>query len=67
MQLNRIKVVRGYKAPLRIAGRFSVVAPNRRAAVYRRPGQSGRGNQYYLYPHLAGLAVSGSGYQSLRP
>ncbi|HBV3119836.1 TPA: IS3 family transposase [Klebsiella pneumoniae] len=29
MQLNRIKAVRGYKAPHRIAGRPSVVAPNR--------------------------------------
>ncbi|HIE6453631.1 TPA: IS3 family transposase [Serratia marcescens] len=29
MQLNRIKAVRGYKAPQRIAGRPSVVAPNR--------------------------------------
>lgn len=28
-QLNRIKAVRGYKAPRRIAGRPSVVAPNR--------------------------------------
>ncbi|HFF8434072.1 IS3 family transposase [Serratia marcescens] len=29
MQLNRIKAMRGYKAPRRIAGRPSVVAPNR--------------------------------------
>lgn len=29
MQLNRIKAVRSYKAPRRIAGRPSVVAPNR--------------------------------------
>ncbi|BCY50402.1 hypothetical protein TUM12129_50930 (plasmid) [Klebsiella pneumoniae] len=29
MQLDRIKAVRGYKAPRRIAGRPSVVAPNR--------------------------------------
>jgi putative transposase len=29
MQLNRIKAVRGYKAPRRFAGRPSVVAPNR--------------------------------------
>ncbi|MEP8682024.1 IS3 family transposase [Enterobacter ludwigii] len=29
MQLNRIKAVRGYKVPRRIAGRPSVVAPNR--------------------------------------
>ncbi|MDH8117818.1 IS3 family transposase [Escherichia coli] len=29
MQLNRIKAVRGYKAPRRITGRPSVVAPNR--------------------------------------
>ncbi len=29
MQLNRINAVRGYKASLRIAGRPSVVAPNR--------------------------------------
>lgn len=29
MQLNRIKSVQGYKAPRRIAGRPSVVAPNR--------------------------------------
>lgn len=29
MQLNRIIAVRGYKAPRRIAGRPSVVAPNR--------------------------------------
>lgn len=29
MQLNRINAVRGYKAPRRIAGRPSVVAPNR--------------------------------------
>lgn len=29
MQLNRIKAVRGYKAPDRIAGRHSEVAPNR--------------------------------------
>ncbi|MGE6223036.1 IS3 family transposase [Aeromonas media] len=29
MQLNRIKAVRGYKAPHRITGRPSVVAPNR--------------------------------------
>jgi len=29
MQLNRIKAVRGYKAPRRIAGRPPVVAPNR--------------------------------------
>lgn len=28
MQLNRIKAMRGYKAPRRIAGRPSVVAPN---------------------------------------
>ena len=28
MQLDRIKAVRGYKAPRRIAGRPSVVAPN---------------------------------------
>lgn len=29
MQLNRIKAIRGFKAPRRIAGRPSVVAPNR--------------------------------------
>ncbi len=29
IQLNRIKAVRGYKAPRHIAGRRSVVAPNR--------------------------------------
>lgn len=29
MQLNRTKAVRGYKVPRRIAGRPSVVAPNR--------------------------------------
>ncbi|WP_431810088.1 IS3 family transposase [Jejubacter sp. L23] len=29
MQLNRIKAVRGYKAPRRIVGRPSIVAPNR--------------------------------------
>lgn len=29
MQLNLIKAVRGYKAPRRIVGRPSVVAPNR--------------------------------------
>lgn len=29
MQLNRIKAIRGYKAPRRITGRPSVVAPNR--------------------------------------
>lgn len=29
MQLNRIKAVRGYKAPRRIAGRPSIIAPNR--------------------------------------
>lgn len=29
MQLNQIKAVRGYKVPCRIAGRPSVVAPNR--------------------------------------
>lgn len=29
MQLNRIKAVRGYKSPNRIAGRPAVVAPNR--------------------------------------
>lgn len=29
MQLNRLKAVRGYKAPSRISGRPSVVAPNR--------------------------------------
>ncbi|WP_227628228.1 IS3 family transposase [Klebsiella oxytoca] len=29
MKLNRIKAVRGYKAPRRIAGRPSIVAPNR--------------------------------------
>lgn len=29
MQLNRIKAVRGYKVPRRIAGRPSVVASNR--------------------------------------
>ena len=29
MQLNRIKAVRGYKAPRRVSGRPSVVAPNR--------------------------------------
>lgn len=29
MQLNRIKAVRGYKAPHRIVGRPSMVAPNR--------------------------------------
>lgn len=29
MQLNRIKAIRGYKAPRRMSGRPSVVAPNR--------------------------------------
>lgn len=29
MQLNRIKAVRGYKAPRQIAGRPYLVAPNR--------------------------------------
>ncbi len=29
MQLSRLKAVRGYKAPLRIAGRPSAIAPNR--------------------------------------
>ena len=29
MRLNRIKALRGYKVPRRIAGRLSVVAPNR--------------------------------------
>jgi len=29
MQINKIKAVRGYKAPRRIAGRPSIIAPNR--------------------------------------
>lgn len=29
MQLNRVKAVRGYKTSRRIAGRHSIVAPNR--------------------------------------
>jgi putative transposase len=29
MQVNKIKAVRGYKAPRRIAGRPSIIAPNR--------------------------------------
>lgn len=40
MQLDRIKAVRGYKAPRRIAGRPSVVAPNlvqRQFTVVRPP------------------------------
>ena len=40
MQLDRIKAVRGYKAPRRIAGRPSVVAPNlvqRQFTVVRAP------------------------------
>ncbi|WP_217809421.1 IS3 family transposase, partial [Lonsdalea britannica] len=41
MQLNRIKAVRGYKSPRRIAGRPSVVAPNRvqRAFTVVKPNQ----------------------------
>ncbi|MGY0157551.1 IS3 family transposase [Edwardsiella tarda] len=41
MQLNRIKAVRGYKAPRRIAGRPSVVVPNRvkRAFTVVKPNQ----------------------------
>lgn len=41
MQLNRIKAVRGYKSPRRIAGRPSVVAPNRvqRAFTVLKPNQ----------------------------
>ena len=64
MQLNRIKAVRGYKAPRRIAGRPLVVAPNR---VQRQFTVVRANHRYYLYPHLAGLAVSGGGYRSLRP
>ncbi len=60
MQLNRIKAIRGYKAPRRIAGRPSVVAPNRvqrQFTVVRA----------HLHSHLAGLVVSGGGYRPLRP
>lgn len=41
MQLSRIKAVRGYKAPRRIAGRPSVVAPNRvqREFTVAKPNQ----------------------------
>lgn len=50
MQLNQIKAVRGYKAPRRIAGRPSVVTPNRvqRQFTVVRANQVHR---YYLYPH----------------
>lgn len=51
MQLNRIKAVRGYKVPHRIAGRPSVVVPNRvqrQFTVVRAnnlaPSMSRRGN-----------------------
>lgn len=44
MQLNRIKAVRGYKAPCRITGRLSVVAPNR----IQRQGTVMRANQVWV-------------------
>ncbi len=68
MQLNRIKAVRGYKAPRRISGRPSVIAPNRvqrQFTVVR--ANSGPGHRHHLHPHLAGLVVSGGGYRPLRP
>ncbi len=67
MQLNRIKAVRGYKAPRRITGRPSVVAPNR----VQRQFTVARANQVWVtditYIRTAGMVVSGGGYRSLRP
>ena len=66
MQLDRIKAVRGYKAPRRIAGRPSVVA------LISCSGSSPlSGPPVWVtditYIRTAGLAVSGGGYRSLRP
>ncbi|SUG70298.1 Insertion element IS600 uncharacterized 31 kDa protein ISO-S3 31 kDa protein [Salmonella enterica subsp. enterica] len=56
MQLNRIKAVRGYKAPRRIAGRPSVVAPNRvqRQFTVVRPIRSGSPTLPIFVPGRAG-------------
>ncbi len=57
MQLNRIKAVRGYKAPRRIAGRPSVVAPNRvqrQFTVFSGPIRSGSPTLLISAPGRAG-------------
>ncbi len=66
MQLNRIKAVRGYKSPRRVADLqwLPLIACS---GSLRLPGQSGLGHRYHLHPHMAGLVVSGGGYRPLRP
>ncbi len=56
MQLNRIKAVRDYKSPRRIAGRPSVVAPNRmqRQFTFTRANQAGSQTSLTFAPGRAG-------------
>jgi putative transposase len=67
MQLNRIKALRGYKVPRRIAGRPSVVATNRVQRQFTVVGANQVWVPILLMSAPAGLAVSGGGYRSLRP
>lgn len=50
MQLNQLKAIRGYKAPRRIAGRPSVVAPNsvQREFTVVKPNQVWVANITYI-------------------
>ncbi|AYC18594.1 hypothetical protein DZA65_01701 [Dickeya dianthicola] len=68
MQLNRIKAVRGYKAPRRIAGRPSVVAPNRvqREFTVVKPNQVWVTDITYIRT-WQGWPVSGGRHRSLCP
>ncbi|SCX57567.1 HTH-like domain-containing protein [Nitrosospira sp. Nsp1] len=61
MRGHQIRAVRRYKAPKHIAGRPSIVSPNRLKREF------GMGNGYDLDPHLARLAVPGCNRGSIRP
>lgn len=67
MQLNRIQAVRGYKAPCSVAGRPSVVAPNRVQPQFTVVRPVRYGSQTSFISALVRMAISGGGYRSLRP
>ncbi len=61
MRINKIKAIRGYKAPRAIAGRPSIIAPNKllREFTVEQPDTVWVTDITYI--HLAGLAISGRG------
>lgn len=58
MRINKIKALRGYKAPRQKVGRPSIITPNRleRAFTVAKPDRAWVTDITY-YPHLAGVAI----------